>query len=94
VTAQYTLNTAIEDVKDELSIKIYPNPAKDILYIEVQDINLFQNPGVGITIINSIGIRIYQSHNIETKQTIDLNKYPKGIYFVTIGNETRKILIE
>ena len=94
VTAQYTLNTAIEDVKDKLSIKIYPNPAKDILYIEVQDINLFQNPGVGITIINSFGIRIYQSHNIETKQTINLNKYPKGFYFVTIGNETRKILVE
>ena len=94
VTAQYSLVSGMENIHIESLIKIYPNPVEDNLFIEVQDMNLIKNLGAGISIFNSNGKRIYHSHNIKTKQIIDLNRYPKGLYFVNIGNQTRKILVE
>ncbi len=94
VTAQYTLVVSMENVNIESLIKIYPNPVKDNLFIEVQDMNLIQNSKIEISIFNITGKRIFQSHNIKTKQIINLNKYAKGIYIVSIGDYTKKIIIE
>ncbi len=94
VTAQYTMISGMGNINIGSLIKIYPNPAKDYLFIKVRDMDMIQNPETGITIFNSLGKIVYQSHNIATNQTIDISNYQKGIYFITIGNETRKILVE
>ena len=61
--------------------KIYPNPAKDYIMIE----------GTGImTVTNALG-QIILTKEIKGKEKV---KLPQGLYFVTLGDETRKIVVE
>ena len=61
--------------------KIYPNPAKDYIMIE----------GTGImTVTNALG-QIILTKEIKGKEKV---KLPQGLYFVTLGGETRKIVVE
>lgn len=92
ITAQYTINTGLEDVNDRSSIEIYPNPVKDNLVIEINDSKLIQDKNKGIYIMNSFGRIVYFSPYIKNKQTINLSYLSTGIYFVTVGNECRKMV--
>ena len=61
--------------------KIYPNPAKRFVIIE----------GSGtMTVTNALGQTI-MTKEIEGKEKFEL---PQGMYFVTLGGETRKIVVE
>ena len=63
------------------AFRIYPNPAKDRVTVE----------GTGLmTITNALGQTIL-TKEIDGKTTIDL---PQGMYFVKLGNETQKIVVE
>lgn len=63
------------------TFKIYPNPAKGCITIE----------GTGtITVTNALGQTIL-TKEIKGKDKVEL---PQGLYFVKIGNETRKIVVE
>lgn len=60
---------------------IYPNPAKGYIIIE----------GTGnMTVTNALGQTIL-TKEIKSKEKLEL---PKGMYFVTMGSETRKIVVE
>lgn len=62
-------------------LKIYPNPATDHVTIE----------GTGtLTITNTLGQNIL-TREIDGKTTIEL---PQGMYFVKLGETTRKIVVE
>lgn len=61
--------------------KIYPNPAKGYVIIE----------GTGtMTVTNALGQTI-MTKKIKGKEKLEL---PQGLYFVTLGGETRKIVVE
>ena len=63
------------------SFKIYPNPAKDYITIE----------GAGtMTVTNDLGQTIL-TKVIKGKEKLEL---PQGLYFVKMGGETRKIVVE
>lgn len=63
------------------TFKIYPNPAKGCIIIE----------GTGImTVTNALGQTI-MIKEIKGKDKVEL---PQGLYFVKIGDETRKIVVE
>lgn len=63
------------------TFKIYPNPAKGYIIIE----------GTGnMTVTNALGQTIL-TKEIKSKEKLEL---PKGLYFVTMGSETRKIVVE
>jgi uncharacterized repeat protein (TIGR03803 family) len=65
------------------NIKIYPNPAKDILNIECED-------NFNLKIVNSLSKVVYVD-NIKTgKTTIGLNYIP-GIYYVIMSNKDKTI---
>ena len=60
---------------------VYPNPAKDRVTIE----------GTGtLTITNTLGQTIL-TREIDGKTTVEL---PQGMYFVKLGETTRKIVVE
>ena len=61
--------------------RVYPNPAKDRFTVE----------GTGtMTVTNAMGQEI-MTKKIDGKTTIEL---PQGLYFVKLGGETRKIVVE
>ncbi len=63
------------------TFKVYPNPAKGYIIIE----------GTGnMTVTNALGQTIL-TKEIKGKEKLEL---PKGMYFVTMGNETQKIVVE
>jgi formylglycine-generating enzyme required for sulfatase activity len=92
ITAQYTTISGIENINEESSIKIYPNPVKDNLVIEINDLKLIQDANKKIYIINNLGEIVYYSPCINNKQTIDLSKLSIGVYFISIGSECRKMI--
>lgn len=75
-------------VKDIVSIKlnptIYPNPTKDILYIEnVKDAN--------VSIFNILGFEIAKMNNNEAIKTINMSDFANGTYYVKIYNNTEVV---
>ena len=63
------------------TFKIYPNPAKRYVIVE----------GTGtMTVTNALGQTIL-TKEIKGKEKFEL---PQGMYFVTLGGETRKIVVE
>ncbi len=63
------------------TFKVYPNPAKGYIIIE----------GTGnMTVTNALGQTIL-TKEIKGKEKLEL---PHGMYFVTMGGETRKIVVE
>ncbi len=73
-------------IDNELSINIYPNPVKDILYIDLQSLSGIAD----IKIQNINGQVIYESKSNNVILKVDITNYAKGVYFVNIvsGNET------
>jgi len=80
-------------------VKIYPNPAKDILNIELNSQNDIFNLD-----ISDINGKILQTHlidtnpNTNTTKSLDVSELTTGIYFVKMKGEkkiiTHKIFIE
>jgi len=84
----------ITDIYDntENTLKLYPNPAYDVLTIESsQNIQL-------ITITNSVGQMVYRNQIDAARTRLNISEYQSGVYFVQIetdnGTTTQKIIIE
>ncbi len=91
IVTHRTYQTAIgvdNNILLENNIKIYPNPLKEILFIETKNLNTsFQ-----IEILNTIG-QTLESYNISEKQgkiSKNISYLENGIYFirVTVGQKT------
>ena len=75
---------AVNDVTTALNITLYPNPTKDMLNIRsaFAEINSVRVSSVlGRLLFNNI-------YDASTQLELDFSGYEKGIYFVTINNET------
>lgn len=89
--ATTSLNTNENSLNNLESIKIYPNPAKDILNIEVpKNIKNF------VLEINDMSGRLISTHENENK--INVSKLSKGVYMCTVKSDvgaiTKKVIIE
>lgn len=74
------------------TFKVYPNPATDQLFIEL-DGDKHQN--IGITVYNSGGQLIEMFQNIDTTSSmfqLSVANWPEGIYFVAIRDELGSVL--
>jgi hypothetical protein len=76
--------TGIEEMLHESAIKLYPNPARDVLRIEMQN----QFAGT-ITVTDALGKVFYQNSTEKSIShfSIDLREFPAGLYFVSFRNE-------
>mgnify|MGYP003634934233 FL=1 len=70
----------------EQSIQIYPNPAKDYLFIEFPDELKVSN----INLYRIEGKQIPTNYNVVSKK-IDLNALPKGIYMLQLEHKTGRV---
>lgn len=68
----------VEDILDPYGINIYPNPASEVLYVEVNTLSQ-------ISLRTSLGEVLYQTSG-EGRITIDTSTYPNGMYYVVVQN--------
>ncbi|MCX6351584.1 MAG: T9SS type A sorting domain-containing protein, partial [Bacteroidetes bacterium] len=91
----YPSGVGIENSTNEFTLNIYPNPAKDILNIEVVNTNLvgFENlRGLEISLFNTLGQKVFEAKSKQTSYQIDLKNIPTGVYRVqVIAGESRAV---
>lgn len=81
-----TTNTKAE--KNKTNFSIYPNPSKNTLTIS-------SNNQIGKVVISDIlGNTVYTENIKNNEQTVDLSLLNSGIYSISVGNTTKKIIKE
>lgn len=87
------LQTSILDIQESVIqddfVKIYPNPVKDFLRIE-----LYQQEVHKAVIIDLFGRIVLTINDLMESNNIDLTNLPSGIYLLNISDKTYKILKE
>ena len=77
--------------ENEAQVKVYPNPAKDRVTIEVEGMTL-------ISVYNTLGQCVIQSEVAESQTTIDMQNMSTGLYLLRIvtkeGTISKRIVIE
>jgi hypothetical protein len=86
------LYTGLENNEFENEVSIYPNPAKERLYINTS------LPIKELTICNLLGQEIQKYNMTEKTSSIDIRGLKEGVYFVKLSTEKRvyatKIIVE
>lgn len=87
----YDLTDALStDSFVKANFNIYPNPAKDIIHVALEDDLQLEN----VTIYNNLG----QEVKTVNQSTIDISSLAKGLYFIEVhtnqGTASKKVVIE
>ena len=86
------LYTGLEESQIQNNISLYPNPAKERLYINTSI------PIKQMTICNLLGQEIQKYNNLETTSSINISGLNEGVYFVKIYTEkvvlSKKIVVK
>ena len=69
---------------DWSSVKVYPNPASDVLYVEFGSVN---NAEARLRILDITGRVVYNAANLNDKGEIGLQGFDTGVYFLSIEIE-------
>jgi len=88
-----TLGTGIAS-PDLSTIKVYPNPANEFLFVEFGSLNV---SGARVSIIDMVGSVVYNESHFNNQAEIGLESLGKGMYFINISldghNTVRKLNI-
>ncbi len=96
--AKYTpaVTTGVNSVSENDFMNVYPNPASDQIIISVSDKKI--TGGVEIKMMNTLGQIIFSKKENEENYFVDVSKFPKGIYTVTVSGkdfvETKRVVVE
>ncbi len=89
--AIFTLASSLQEVNAR-EFALYPNPAKRFVNLEFEALQ--ENTLLQILDLNGRRVRTLDlKAGIETLR-IDLGDLPKGVYTITIGNTTKKLIVE
>ena len=79
---------SVEEESNVSNILINPNPASD--YIEIK-----LNEGSEVKIYNTLGkcIMNIEAKNFSSQHRIDISDLPAGLYFISLGNHSEKLMI-
>jgi len=84
--------TGIENIKSESNLKIYPNPASEIVKIDFTSFSSRR-----ISLFDMRGNRLVSFFSSAEHVSVNVEKYPAGTYLLNVFgkkmNETKKILI-
>jgi hypothetical protein len=70
------------------SIKVYPNPAANVLNI---DMNSISKAETSVEIHNTLGQLVYQTSALNQHLVVDTSELPMGVYFVSIRQNERTV---
>tara|TARA_B110000503_G_scaffold143169_1_gene242987 strand:- start:3439 stop:4212 length:774 start_codon:yes stop_codon:yes gene_type:complete len=85
---QYNLPTNIDEVENENHFSIYPNPVSQNLILETQN-----TMGEIAQITSITGALLLEFSITKEKEKIDVSGFQNGIYFLKVGEVTKKIIV-
>ncbi len=82
--------TGINDISNaSLTARIYPNPAKNELHINISDFSSDLTTGnLQLTVYNLLGKEVYNSKLTSSNFTVPVSELTAGVYLVTVKNNT------
>ena len=81
-----------KDIVDINPLSIYPNPAKDVITLDLGDWILDKDATV--TIFNNAGQVVYQSNITSERFNINISAFEAGVYYIKVRNHTQPLIIE
>ncbi|MFA7401132.1 MAG: T9SS type A sorting domain-containing protein, partial [Bacteroidales bacterium] len=87
-----TSSVGTKDYDSEQKIILYPNPAVSFTYINFKEIK--GNTNIRITDVSGkiLHNEVYNINEIQYTLKLDISKYPKGFYFITINNNDQTVI--
>ena len=76
---------------DSKALTVYPNPTKGVLFVETHGRASLSNQVYRIT--NLMGQTLMTGNITAETMQIDVSNLPEGMYFISIGGETRKFVV-
>ncbi len=87
------LNVSLCDLKaldiEELSLKVYPNPAAEDIILSIGDALI----GSRFTVLDQMGRILSQRFFVERENLLDISNYDKGIYFIQTDLKSNHVKI-
>lgn len=87
VLHQHPLSVKEESLSDEDWL-LYPNPADDVLHLK----SLRASNEMIQVMVYDVSGRALDRLIFKREISIDISRYPEGMYFIRLGNETRKFI--
>ncbi len=85
-------NTGIGSIGVESSFRVYPNPARDVIYIDAGEVHN-DNSAYAVKLLNSLGQVFYASYFTGQTAEIDLSACKQtGLCFIQISDQTNQII--
>ena len=85
INASSKINDEVIKTKLIDFVKIYPNPTKNLLFVE-----LIETENANIQLFDALGKMILETKNLTQKTTIDLTSYSIGNYYLVAINSKDK----
>ena len=92
ITLNVVLSSLDEVEANDIKVNVYPNPANSYTVLEVH--GLKEQTMVNLFDIQGRKVREYVMNIGQETLRIDLGGLPKGVYTITIGNTTKKLIVE
>ena len=93
ITLNLTVNSSLNDVvANAIEVSLYPNPANAYTTLKVE--GLKEQTPVYLFDIQGRKLKEYIMNIGQETLQIDLGDLPKGVYTITIGNTTKKLIVE
>lgn len=84
--------TGIEESLNGAGLEVYPNPAQEVVYVNMPGTNAYT-----VTVYSMTGKQVYSGKTSETLHAIDLREFSKGLYILNVsspqGQVSKKILV-
>jgi predicted outer membrane repeat protein len=85
---EQTVFTATKENLGSLSLKVYPNPAKE--YIKINSKHSVRK----VTIVNLAGQLVWENSDINVNNKIDVSSFDNGLYIIKLVTEDGKVMTE
>ena len=92
ITLNVVLSSLDEVEANDIKVNVYPNPANSYTVLELQ--GLKEETPVYLFDIQGRKLKEYIMNIGQETLRIDLGDLPKGVYTITIGNTTKKLIVE
>jgi Secretion system C-terminal sorting domain len=81
--------TGLDYSEGETKISVFPNPANDVLNVQVNDLDL----GKQLSLMNAVGIEVLNQKMDKNDFTVSLSNLNAGMYVLKVGEKVQKVII-